>query len=220
MASGSPKTDRSAQTPFLLRLYYKQNTLHSSSDFSIHNPSPPQHVQIYTWPNATLSELSHLLTSALPNLLPSPSVGTRLVFRLIYPDARDVPRPGQAGRWVIKEAGSVVIGETSNGMEGVDVDKTLADARFVIGDCVAVSIFPPNSNGEIISMSSAMSGGGLRDFSMGRPAAVPRGGGRMRDGGAFGGGVPPGDWRRGDLPPASSGGGGGYGRRGPRGRGY
>ncbi|KAJ9628815.1 hypothetical protein H2203_002718 [Taxawa tesnikishii (nom. ined.)] len=105
----------------------------------------------------------HLLS---PDLLPSPAVGTRVGYRLLFPDTRSVGS-GQdgPGRWLSKELGSVVIGATSeaedevnrdvlNNLQG-DADKTLAEARFVIGDYISCAIFPPLANGSVAPLPPA-----------------------------------------------------------------
>ncbi|RAK78506.1 SAP18 family protein [Aspergillus fijiensis CBS 313.89] len=112
---------RQTTTPFHLKLFYRQSTYHPLSDFSpaSANPAgrsgghlPAHHLQIYTWPSCSLRELAHLLTSTLPHLLPEVPIGTRLSFRLIYPDtkgaAMNLGEHGR-GRYLAKEMGSVVV---------------------------------------------------------------------------------------------------------------
>lgn len=197
-------------------------------------------MQIYTWPNCTLGELATLTTSVLPsNVIPSPAVGTRLVFKLIFPDTRATVSEGGRGKWIDKPLGSVVIGgngaemdidgeDNGPSLEG-DAKKTLAEARFVIGDYVACSIYPPNADGSVAPLPSR---GPPRDGGFGGPRGPPRengyGGGYGRGGGGYRGGYggrggggyggppppPSGDWRRGERLP------GGYdGGRGGRDRG-
>ncbi|KAL1954085.1 hypothetical protein VTO42DRAFT_1773 [Malbranchea cinnamomea] len=127
--------DRQNTTPFHLKLFYRLHAFHALSDFPIPSsptdtPAFPPHLQIYTWPSCTLRELAQLLTSCLPSLLPEPAVGTRLSFRLVYPDTKGAAiaaatsssgaggggggldaghGPGQ-GRFLSKDMGSVVIG--------------------------------------------------------------------------------------------------------------
>lgn len=248
--------DRQATTPFHLKLFYRQNAYHQLMDFPIPSPSGaapppplPSHLEIYTWQSCTLRELSQLLSTALPSQLPDPSVGTRLCFRLIYPDTRGAAADGR-GRYLSKDLGSVVIGgdrrdeksnnhndvdERQNGAAGGlgrrrmpedDAEKTLADARFVIGDYVDCAILPPHDDGSVAppiqggrGPSSAVIGGGMRAF--GPP---PRengfgggGGGRRGPGprGPPGGNLPSGDWKRGERLPEAAGGGGWGRRRGP-----
>ena len=100
-------------------------------------------------------------------------------------------------------------------------DKTLQDARFVIGDYVSCAVFAPLADGGIAPPSSMLAGPGGRmrgremgDFGGGRGGVLggPRengfGGFRVRGGGAFGnggrlgdGGLPSGEWRRGERVP-------------------
>ena len=197
------------------------------------------HLQVYTWSSCTLKELAHILTSTLPHLLPDPAVGTRLSFRLVFPDTRStVPRGSGRlddegrGRYTSKEIGSVVIAPSGNGysngdgaiaaadVEGDDAEKTLADSRFVIGDFVDCAIFPPLSDGSIEPRPTGMArGGGLppyRENGYGRVRGGGYGGGRGYSGrGEYTANVPSGEWRRGErLPDASYRGGFGRGGRG------
>ncbi|KAL4934086.1 SAP18 family protein [Aspergillus undulatus] len=204
----------------------------------------PAHLQIYTWQSCTLRELSQLLTSSLPSMLPDPPIGTRLCFRLIYPDTKGaaIMGPDARGRYLSKELGSVIIGpresveeqeSSRNGpsgsgrgpfrLQGNDAEKTLQEARFVIGDYVDCAILPPLEDGSVAPAIAGGSGGrglgggiggGMRafrdnGFGGGRGG---RGGGR---GGLGGERIPPGDWRRGErVPDRDNGRGSGGGRRG------
>ncbi|KAF2716210.1 hypothetical protein K431DRAFT_209297, partial [Polychaeton citri CBS 116435] len=225
---------RSSTAPFLLRLFWRQKRALDAHEFSL--PPPPnaddindftqllpssirqQSVQIYTWPTCTLSELTGLLTSVLPaGILPSPSVGTRLVFKLIFPDTRAQTDSSGRGKWSDRPLGTVVIGGSGAGgeveqvLEG-DAEKELRDARFVIGDYVACAIYPPGQDGRVAPMpgysSSRSQGRGGYDggfppprangFGGGGRGGYGRGGGRS---GGFGQAPPLGDWRRGERPP-------------------
>jgi histone deacetylase complex subunit SAP18 len=245
--------DRQSTTPFLLNFCYRSSAFHSLTEFPVPTPSNPHphlpaHLQIYTWMSCSLGELAHLLTQALPHILPDPSVGTRLSFRLVYPDAYASRGGGGRlesegrGRYLSKEMGSVVVAapDHSNGngavgslvnLEGDDADKTLEEARFVIGDFIDCAIFPPLSDGTVVSRGSVS----------GRGGGPPRenGYGRVRAGGyGMGGGtrgnynngpgpravdvgasIPSGEWRRGERLPDSGGFRGGGRERGGR-RGY
>ena len=253
--------NRQTTTPFHLKLFYRVNNFNNLSDYSIpapprhrggpasgsnaiRAPSPPPatatlpaHLEIYTWQSCTLRELSQLLTSALPSLLPDPPVGSRLCFRLIYPDARGAAMmgPDARGRYLSKDLGSVIVGprdspyrteeDADNHAEsrprpgplrfqGSEADKALQDARFIVGDYVECAILPPLEDGSVAPPLRGASGPpiGMRAFRengfAGRPGrGGPRGGDR--------GGpptLPPGDWKRGERLP--EGGGRGGGRRG------
>jgi histone deacetylase complex subunit SAP18 len=141
-----------------------------------------------------------------------------------------------------KEMGSVVISPQEDGhtngngdvaggvnLDGEDADKTLADARFVVGDFVDCAVFPPLSDGSAVPRAVPMVRGGgppRENGYRGSRGGFDRGGGGMR---AFGGGrgdfgptIPSGEWRRGERLPDGGyrGGGGGFGGgRGGR-RGY
>lgn len=222
--------DRETNAPFLLRLFWRQSRPHDAAEFSVAPPEDTstvtdytsllpsnirqQSVQIYTWPNCTLAELTGLMGTVLPENVTSGgniSVGTRLIFKLIFADTRGDVHMGR-GRWLEKPLGSVVVGgreavldsddaagTTKDHLEG-DAERTLADARFVIGDYVACSIYPPMADGRVQPPPTA-GGRGARE-----PYAPPRGlpGGREN---GFGGGY------RGGRGGFRGGGGGGFGRR-------
>lgn len=133
------------------------------------------------------------------------------------------------GRYLSKDIGNVVIGPRDspyhNGeeedaaaapprglrLQGNDTERTLQDARFVIGDYVDCAILPPLEDGSvappIISGRGAVGGpgsigGGMRafrenGFGFGRGG---RGRGSER--------IPAGDWKRGERLPDGSGRGG------------
>ncbi|KAJ6031635.1 hypothetical protein N7540_002367 [Penicillium herquei] len=259
--------NRQTTTPFHLKLFYRVNNFHPLNDY--HNSPPPRHrdgghasgsnairasstsstaavralpphLEIYTWQSCTLRELSQLLTSALPSLLPDPPVGTRLCYRLVYGDARGVAMggPDVRGRYLGKELGSVIVGPRDSPyrkeeeaddlgeararpgplrFQGSEADKTLQDARFIIGDYVECAILSPLEDGSVAPPIRAghgppPMGGGMRAFrenGFGRPG---RGGPRGGDRGDRG--APPqfpmGDWKRGERLPE----GGRGGRRG------
>jgi len=122
-----------------------------------------------------------------------------------------------------EEAATVSGGQMAGPLEG-EPEKTLQDARFVIGDYVSCAVLPPMENGGVAPPPSGPARGGFgagrgdfgRGGSMG-PRENGYGGFRGRGGqrgrGDFGGGfVPTGEWRRGERVPD--------GPSGGRGRGY
>ncbi|KAL3423623.1 Sin3 associated polypeptide p18 [Phlyctema vagabunda] len=159
--------DRQTTTPFHLKLFYKTGSFHRLDEFNPLQELPP-HLQIYTWQSCTLRELSHLLTTALPSLLPDPAIGTRLSFRLVFPDTRSSSHNSSApGRFLTKDLGSIIIGDGGPGilpdedeaaivaggpmagrLEG-EPEKSLNDVKFVIGDYVACAVLPPSANGSV-----------------------------------------------------------------------
>ena len=263
----STAINRQTTTPFLLNLCYKHSAFHSLSDFPLPSPSNPHpplpaHLQVYTWPSCTLRELTHIIHGAVPDLFPTPAIGTRIGFRLVFPDSKPPLSMGRGmrdregrldddarerGRYTFRDVGSVVVeapvdedGHTNgNGADatttwnlvGGEADKTLADARFVIGDYVDCAVFPPLSDGSVVPRTA----GGVIRGGAGPPPVSSSNGyyGRPR-GGAYGGGglgprgysgagaargdfgtIPSGEWRRGERVPEGPGGyRGGYGRGG------
>ncbi|EER37912.1 Sin3-associated polypeptide Sap18 [Histoplasma capsulatum var. duboisii H88] len=222
-----PKIDRQTTTPFHLKLFYKQHSFHNLSDFPIpfppstrnatttnHPPTLPPHLQIYTWPSCSLRELAQLLTSCLPSILPDPAIGTRLSFRLIYPDTRNQGVVGEGlGRYLSRDMGSVIVGQSPvaerrektlpvNGalkLQGEEADKCLQDFRFVIGDYVDCAVLPPLADGSTapaimnrgVTGSSAI-GGGMRAFGNGPSSLRETAFGKSRAGGSLSsGGFPP-----------------------------
>jgi histone deacetylase complex subunit SAP18 len=250
------KIDRNTTSPFLLRLFWRISRPLESYEFSVAPPADTsgisdyssllpqsirqQSVQIYTWPTCTLAELTGLLGTVLPPGIlgegPGGSVGTRLAYKLIFPDTRGGVSESGRGKWIDKPLGSVVIGgnaamlqdeEEANGalkpenLEG-DSEKTLADARFVIGDYVACTIYPPTADGRVAPMPSGSGRGPREPYMAPRGGGPPRENGYGRGGGYRGrGGAPPmNDWRRGERPPGPPGGYWGGGDRGGGGRPY
>lgn len=209
------RIDRELTTPFLLRLFYRERTFHSPAEFETVPPSPSltdSSLDLYAWPDTTLSELTSLLSGSVSDILPSPSVGTRVGFRLIHPDTRS-----EDGRWLSKPLGTFVIGEDlgpdsshtngSNGHATGESQKTLADARYVIGDYVSCVIVPPLADGTVPPLPpSARDGPHRRGYANGRGGGY--GGGPSRDVDRVLGRssmVPSGEWARGQELPSERG---------------
>ncbi|GAB7333076.1 hypothetical protein MBLNU13_g04754t1 [Cladosporium sp. NU13] len=251
--SAADKVDRESTPPFLLRVFWRSNRTLDPFEFSVAPPADatasmeyfeilPANIQqssleLYQWSDCTLGQLTSTLMSELPADA-GVEVGSRLNFKLIFPDTRAQMGEGGRGKWIDKPLGSVVVGgrdadlEENDLLEG-DANKTLADARFVIGDFVACAIYPPGPDGRVAPMPAGRAGrdpyaaprGGPRENGYGGGYGRGGGGGFGGPRGGYGGGgrgpmgaaPPPGDWRRGERPSAHGGGGGG-GFRGGRSR--
>ncbi|KAH6687388.1 Sin3 associated polypeptide p18 [Plectosphaerella plurivora] len=237
MAAAS-QTDREDNTPFLLRLFCRQGAFHRPEEFASRSLQPS--VSVYTWPSCSLSELACQIASERPSLLPHPSIGTRLAFRLFYPDTRGGANASNHDqpRFMSRDMGSVVIGEGAGGShlaedddvemgdrsppppfeEPSDGDITLEQNRYVIGDYVSCAILPPLPDGSVVPEQSAWrdrpgpgpSRGGGGPGGFRGDVSFGRGNTRGRRGGF--GDVPSGDWRRGERLPDE-------GRSRPAGRG-
>ncbi|OAY84037.1 Histone deacetylase complex subunit SAP18, partial [Ananas comosus] len=97
--------DREKTCPLLLRVFTKIGGHHPNEDFAVRGKEPKDEVQIYTWKDATLRELtdlvmdSHRLSSSFYLLFEvAPAARKRdakLSFAFVYPDknGRFVVRP-------------------------------------------------------------------------------------------------------------------------------
>lgn len=120
--------DREKTCPLLLRVFCNNGRHHNVMDYSRGNV-PANELQIYTWMDATLREITSLVKEVNPE---ARRKGTYFDFSLVFPDARS---PGYRMR---------EIGTTCSGQKGADDSKTLAQARFCIGDYMDISIITPN----------------------------------------------------------------------------
>ncbi|KAF3940078.1 hypothetical protein ABW19_dt0201119 [Dactylella cylindrospora] len=175
-SSGPTKVDRHLTTPFLLKVFYKVNSFHRLDDFRS-TSQPSSLVEVYTWKDCTLSELTTLLLSALPSLATS---ATKCSFRLIYADTK-------TNRYTSQELGNILLPLTGPGANGGSgsgggADKlSLDEARFVVGDWIDVAV-------TLSSSSSGPRGGSISGSN----------GIRIRGRGGIGGSLPSGDWRKGE----------------------
>ncbi|KRT81384.1 hypothetical protein AMK59_6279 [Oryctes borbonicus] len=122
--------DRQKVCPFLLRVFVSPTGHHYKIvDYNKGN-TPQNELQIYTWKDATLNELALLVKEVNPE---ARRKGTKFTFALVYPDPR-------APVYRMRE-----IGTTVTGQKGADDLKSLAQARFSIGDYMDIAISTPDS---------------------------------------------------------------------------
>lgn len=114
---------------------------------------PPKEVQIYTWLDASLKELTLLVKEINVD---ARKAGTRFDFALVFPEPN-------SPSYRLRE-----IGTTINGRKEDDDQKTLGQTSFQIGDYLDVAISLPGGGG----MGGERNGGG----------AMVRGGNDRRDG--------------------------------------
>ncbi|XP_011690143.1 PREDICTED: histone deacetylase complex subunit SAP18 isoform X1 [Wasmannia auropunctata] len=129
--------------PLLLRVFCNTGRHHNIMEYSRGNV-PSNELQIYTWMDATLREITGLVKEVNPD---ARSKGTYFDFSLVTPELRN-------SGYRMRE-----IGVTCSGQKGADDNKTLAQARFTIGDYLDISITPPNR-----MMQPAARRGGLRQY--------------------------------------------------------
>lgn len=101
---------------------------HSTGEYG-HGNTPSNELQIYTWQDATLRELTTLVRDVNPE---TRRKGTYFDFAVVSPDNR-------SASYKMRE-----IGVTCSGQKGADDTKTLAQAKFTIGDYLDINITPAN----------------------------------------------------------------------------
>ncbi|GAA5880149.1 hypothetical protein JCM8547_001580 [Rhodosporidiobolus lusitaniae] len=170
-----PRVDREKSCPHLLRAFVRSNTHHSDSEFTVSSlPTADEH-QLYTWRDSTLREILLLLRDSDPSLRSSPLA--RYSLRLVFWDA-DHDRYKSDDIATVSTKDLLPVSSGSSGSSGVGggkylnprLDRTLADANFVIGDYLSVAymsgVGPPVLPG--------MPGGA--PLAVGGPLPPPRGG--------------------------------------------
>ncbi|XP_062313661.1 histone deacetylase complex subunit SAP18 [Osmerus eperlanus] len=121
--------DREKTCPLLLRVFTTTTGRHHRMDEFNRGNVPSSELQIYTWMDATLKELTSLVKEVYPE---ARKKGTHFGFAIVYPDPQ---RPG----YRVKD-----IGTTVSGRKGTDDAMTLQSQRFQIGDYLDIAITPPN----------------------------------------------------------------------------
>lgn len=123
--SGLP-IDREKTCPLLLRVFSKVGGHHPKEEFAIRGKEPKEEVQIYTWKDATLRELTDLVKEVAPA---ARKRDAKLSFAFVYPDKN--------GRFVVRPVGMTY--SYGNGRR-IDDSKTLDELSFQIGDYLSVAI--------------------------------------------------------------------------------
>ncbi|XP_022108979.1 histone deacetylase complex subunit SAP18-like [Acanthaster planci] len=123
--------DREKTCPLLLRVFCNSGRHHRVEEFD-RGRVPPNELQIYTWMDATLKELSSLVKEVNPE---ARRRGTFFSFATVSPDNR---RPGYH---------LTNIGMTCSGRKGPDDALTLSSTSFQIGDYVDIAISLPTRGG-------------------------------------------------------------------------
>lgn len=117
--------DREKTCPLLLRVFTKIGAHHSNEDFAVRGKEPKDEVQIYTWKDATLREITDLVKEVAPA---ARRRNAKLSFAFVYPDKH--------GRFLVREVGRTF----SYGNGRLDDSKALAELGFQIGDYLDVAI--------------------------------------------------------------------------------
>ena len=117
--------DRERTTPLLVRTFLKKAGHRRQEDYAVRGKEPVEdEVQLYTWMDATLRELSDLLKEVSPS---ARERNSQLSFAIVYPDKR--------GTLVLKEVGII-----HSLRKGEHDDKNLAGLHFQTGDFLDVAV--------------------------------------------------------------------------------
>ncbi|CAH8266072.1 unnamed protein product [Arabidopsis lyrata] len=119
--------DREKTCPLLLRVFTKSGGHHTNEDYAVRGREPKDEVQIYTWKDATLRELTDLVKEVS---VAARRRNARLSFAFVYPDKQ--------GRFTMREVGQTM---SFPNRKQPDDSKTLSDLRFEIGDYLDVAIY-------------------------------------------------------------------------------
>ena len=129
------KVDRKTECPFLLRVFCKRDGHNKIDDYSPTSVPNCEELQLYTWPDCTLRELTDLVKHALSD---ARRPRCRLSFAVVYPDKK--------GQTAMKEVG--LIWSTNTARSAPEAErKTLRDLRFQTGDFIDCAIHFPKING-------------------------------------------------------------------------
>eukprot|EP00741_Cyanophora_paradoxa_P003075 tig00000663_g2984.t1 len=119
-----PEIDREKVCPLLLRVFPVSGKHHRVEEYANRNSLPADELQIYTWMDATLRELTDLIKEVNET---ARRRDAELSFAFVYPD--------RSGKNVLRE-----VGLTHATRKGQDDFKTLADLHFQIGDYLDVAV--------------------------------------------------------------------------------
>uniref|UniRef100_A0A8R1HN45 18 kDa Sin3-associated polypeptide n=1 Tax=Caenorhabditis japonica TaxID=281687 RepID=A0A8R1HN45_CAEJA len=123
--------DREKLCPMLLRVFCANNRHNPVSEYNNRNGGsvPANELQMYTWMDCSLRELTSLIKEVNPD---ARRKGTTFDFAIIQADRTST-------RYILRD-----IGNTMNGQRGIDDHKTLQQCKFEVGDFVDVAITMPN----------------------------------------------------------------------------
>jgi len=120
--------DRERICPMLLRMFVCNGRHHPLSDYR-RGSTPPNGLQVYTWKDATLKELSNLVQEINPE---TKRRGTVFEFALIYIDQMKL-------NVRTRELGTVIVGQ-----QGFEDNTQLGQSTFSVGDHIDVAVSYPS----------------------------------------------------------------------------
>jgi len=119
-----PVIDREKTCPLLLRVFCNLSGRHNQKAEYMRG-LPSNELQIYTWLDASLKELTRLITEVYPD---AKQKGSTFSFSVTWPNPH------------IRGYGMKEIGSTTIGTKGPDDSATLKSKNFVVGDYLDVAI--------------------------------------------------------------------------------
>ncbi|GJN88244.1 hypothetical protein Rhopal_001209-T1 [Rhodotorula paludigena] len=137
--SGPPRPPRTC--PSLVRVFVKTGAHHPDSAFSHAHLPTHDELQLFTWRDSTLREILLLARDALPSLAPSPAAPAaastaRYSLRLVYYDP-------DSSAFKSSDLASIPARDLALAASDLPassrLDRTLADAKFVPGDFLALA---------------------------------------------------------------------------------
>lgn len=124
--------------PFLLRIFLNGGRHHPISDYANRRTPPASdELQIYTWLDASLSEVMGLIRET-PEYR---AKGTQFSFSVVFPEP-------SAPSYRMRS-----IGLTIGGKRGPEDNLTLAQCRYQIGDYIDVAILPPGADASRLNLN-------------------------------------------------------------------
>ncbi|KAK1376898.1 Histone deacetylase complex subunit SAP18 [Heracleum sosnowskyi] len=119
--------DREKTCPLLLRVFTKVGAHHTEDEFSVRGKEPKDEVQIYTWKDATLRELTDLVKEVAPE---ANKKDATLSFAFVY--------PCKTGRLLVRKVGRTFSHPDPRRPDNGNM--SLRDFDFEIGDYLDVAI--------------------------------------------------------------------------------
>lgn len=172
------RVDRVKTCPSLLRVFVKAGSHHADSEFSTNQlPTRDEH-QVYTWRDSTVREILNLVRDADPALRATTLPLARFSVRVVYWDAN-------ANRYTSQEVAVVQNRDLlqppagahrqgpSPGSTNPRLDRTLADAKLVVGDFLDIAYIAPDPVISAAAPPMAGPSAGLVGSRAGPPSVAP-----------------------------------------------
>ncbi|GAA5939148.1 hypothetical protein JCM3775_003194 [Rhodotorula graminis] len=203
-------------SPSLLRVFARTGSHHPDSDYTVDRlPTTGDELALFCWPDSTLRELALLALDALPPVPQHLHHATRISLRLVYYDPDSTRfRSTDLANFTLREIATPPSSSSTSSAATTParLDRTLAEAKYVVGDLVDLALLVPAAEPTALAPTAALGPAGAPAFGIRGAAAAhgPRGGaGPGAHGPAPGG--------RGSFAPLVGAGGPPHGRGGPGG---